>query len=175
VVFACALLFAVLGTGCLAHRYGDATLQERTDLVSITPDRLSLKPVPLDRAATYTLRVRDLPFAIYPTHLRVPLTPTEAELKSNAPWERTKLRVELRAPDGRTFFSNEVALVEAERGRSPGTYHQLIFQLRQPDARPWRAPANLPHFTSYDAVVTVLAPSRNPSQRAILYAETYVR
>ena len=170
-----AAMAGILAGGCLSHRYGDARLQENADIAAITPDRLSLKAVPLGRAATHTLRVRNLPLPIYPTHIRVPLTPAEAELKSNLPWQNLRLRVELRALDGTTFFSNDVSFATAERGRSPGTFHQVDVPLRRPDSRPWRAPENMAPHTSYDAVVTVLQPSGNQNHRAILYGDTYVR
>ena len=166
---------AALSVGCITHHYGDARLQKNSDLVSITADRFSLKSIPLDTSATHTLRVRDLPFALYPTHVLIPITPEEAEMKGDFPWEQVQLRIELRAPDGQTFFSNQIALAGAERGRSPGTYHQVDVQFRQPSSRPWRPPEDMPHFTSYDAVITVLQPSKNPKHRAALYADTYVK
>ena len=170
-----AAVVAVFSAGCLSHRYGDARLQKNSDLVSITADPLSLKSVPLDRAATHTLHVKDLPFVIYPTHARISLTPAEAELKESFPWSPVQLRVELRTPEGRTFFSNQVSFAKAERGRSPGTYHQVEVQVRQPSSRPWRPPEDMPHFTTYDAVVTVIQPSSNPKHSVTLYADTYVR
>ena len=172
-----ACCFAVLATllaGCLTHHYGDARLRENSDALTITQDRFFLKPVPLDRITTHTLHVRGIPFAIYPTHLLVPLTPAEAELKSGFPWEDVRLRIEFRTTDGQSFFSKEVSFATAERGRSPGTYHQLDVQFRQPERRSWRPPEDLPHYTDYDIVVTVLQPSRNKNS-ATLYAETYVK
>jgi hypothetical protein len=167
-------LLAVLLAGCVVHHYGDARLREKSDALGITADRLSLKPVPLDQVGTHTLHARNLPFPIYPTHLRIPLTPAESELKGNLPWQKARLRIEMRTTDGQPFFSKEVSLADAERGRSPGTYHELNVQFRQPDRRSWRAPENMPHHTDYDVVVTVLQASAHPN-RATLYADTYVR
>jgi hypothetical protein len=167
-------LAATLLTGCLTHRYGDARLRENSDALTVTQDRFYLKPVPLDRVATHTLQVRGIPFAIYPTHLLVPLTPTEAELKSGFPWEEVRLRITFQTVDGQQFFSKEVSLAEAERGRSPGTYHQLDVQFRPPERHSWRPPENMPHYTDYDIVVAVLQPSRSKNS-ATLYAETYVK
>ena len=167
-------LVAALLAGCLVHHYGDARLRENSDALGITADRLSLEPVPLERAGTHTLHVRNLPFPIYPTHLRIPLTPAEAELKDDFPWQKTRLRIEFRTTDGQSFFSKEVLLDAAERGRSPGTYHEVNVQFRQPDRRSWRAPENMPPYTDYDVIVTVLQPSRHPN-RATLYADTYVK
>lgn len=170
-----ALFVACLSSGCLVHHYGDAKLQENSDAVSITRDRLWLKPIPLNHAVVHVRQVRNLPFAIYPTHLRIPLTPIEAELRQNMPWEKVRLRVDFRAPDGKTFFSKEVSLAKVERGRAPGTYHQIDVLIRRPDERPWRAPEDMPHHTDYDVVTTVLEPSANPKQRAFLYGDTYVK
>jgi hypothetical protein len=173
--FICSIaVSATLLAGCLTHHYGDARLRENSDALTITQDRLYLKPVPLDNVAAHTLQVRGLPFPIYPTHLLIPLTPTEAELKGNFPWQNTQLRIEFRTVEGQSFFSKEITLAEAERGRSPGTYHQLDVQFRPPERRSWRAPENMPHYTSYDVIVTVLQPSRNKN-RVTLYADTYVK
>ena len=171
---ACLAVAVTLLSGCLTHHYGDARLRENSDALTITQDRLYLKPVPLDRAGGHTLQVRGLPFPIYPTHLLIPLTPREAELKQNFPWQNTQLRIEFRTVDGQPFFSKEVSLAQAERGRSPGTYHQVEVQFRPPERRSWRAPENLPHYTDYDIVVSVLQPSRNQNS-ATLYADTYVK
>ena len=162
-------------TGCLVHRYGDARLQKNSDAFSITSDRLTLNPVPLDAAAKHVQQARDLPFPIYPAYLVVPITPAEAELKQNFPWEKTRLRVEFRSPEGTTFFSNEVALAASRPGRSPGTRHQLQVQFGPVSRESWKAPENLPHHTTYDVIVTVLEPSKNKNHRATLYADTYVR
>src|SRR5688572_19518133 len=124
------LSIALCLSGCIVHRYGDAKLQRNADAISVTTDRLYLQPVPLDRAATHTRKVRNLPFPIYPTHLFIPIVPTEAELKRNYPWANAQLRIEFRAADGKPFFSREVALSSAEPGRSPGTRHQLELQFR---------------------------------------------
>jgi hypothetical protein len=161
--------------GCVVHHYGDARLRQNSDFASITPDRFSLKPVPLDRAATLTLHVRDLPFPIYPTHLSIPITPAEAELKERLPWQSARMRIALRATNGEVFFEKEVSLAEAEQGRTPGTYHQLQLQFRPPDRRSWRGPENMPHYTSYDAIVTVIEPSKSRNHSATLYADTYVK
>jgi hypothetical protein len=170
-----ALVVSLACAGCLRHRFGDARLQSNSDAVGITKDRLLLPPVPLDRPATHTLQVRNLPLAIYPTHILVPLTPTDAERRDNFPWAQARVRVEFRTLAGQTFFSNQVALASAERGRSPGTYHQLTIPFRQPELRSWRESTSLPRHTSYDVVVTVLEPSKIKNQRAILFADTYVR
>ena len=162
-------------TGCLTHHYDDARIQKNSDAFSITTDRFYLKPVPLDRVGVHVLHARDLPFPLYPTHLVVPLTPTEAELKGNLPWAKTRLRLQFRAPDGTTFFSKEVSLADAQPGRSPGTKHQLELQFRPVERRSWKPPENMPHYRTYDVVVTVLEPSLNALQRATLYADTYVR
>ncbi len=134
-----------------------------------------MNPVPLDREATHVLQARNLPFPLYPTHLLISITPTEAELKRNFPWEKTRLRIEFRVPDGETFFSKEVALAAAEPGRSPGTRHQLELQFRPVSPQSWKAPDTLPKFTDYDVVITILEPSKNKIHRATLYADTYVR
>ncbi len=168
-------LIAACLSGCLVHHYGDAKLQRNSDAVSITTDRFYLKPVPLDRAATHVLQVCNLPFPIYPTHLVMPIIPTEAELKQNFPWTKARLRIEFRAPDGAAFFSKEIALSEAEPGRSPGTRHQLELQFRPAERQSWKAPANMPQHTDYDVVVTVLEASKNKIHRVTLYADTYVR
>lgn len=162
-------------TGCLTHHYGDARIQKNLDAFSITTDRFYLKPVPLDSVGVHVLHARDLPFPLNPTHLLVPLTPTEAELKQDFPWAKAQLRIEFRAPDGTTFFSKEVSLADAQPGRSPGTKHQLELQFRPVERRSWKAPENMPHYTTYDVVVTVLEPSLNTIHRATLYADTYVR
>ena len=166
---------AMVLSGCLTHHYGDARLRERTDAFSITPDRFYLKPIPLDRMATHTLHVRELPFPIYPTHLSVAITPVVAEMKGGFPWEELKLRIEFRSTSGETFFSKEISLVDALRGHSPETYHQLELKFREPEPQSWRAPKNMPHHTSYDVIVTVLQPSKNKNHSATLYADTYVK
>ena len=168
-------LIALCLSGCIVHRYGDAKLQRNADAISVTTDRLYLQPVPLDRAETHVRKVRNLPFPIYPTHLLIPIVPTEAELKRNYPWSDARLRIEFRALDGRAFFSKEVALSDAEAGRSPGTRHQLELQFRPAERQSWKAPANMPSHTDYDVVVTVIEPSKNKIHRATLYADTYVR
>jgi hypothetical protein len=165
----------LVAAGCTSHRFGDARIQNVRDLGGVKTDRLVLEAVPIGQAGTHTLAVRDLPFALYPTHLRVPLTPTEAEAKGTPPWQDARLRIEFRAPNGTNFFSRELSLAEAERGRSPGTYHQLDVPFRQPDRTPWRGSTTLPQHTDYDVVVTVLTPSRSKTQRAILMADTYVK
>ena len=167
-------LLVALVTGCLVHHYGDARLRENSDALGVTADRLSLKPVYLDQIGMQTLHVRNLPFPIYPTDLRIPLTPAEAELKQNLPWQNTRLRIEFKTTDGQPFFSKEVSLANAEHGRSPGAYHELDVQFRQRNSTSWRAPENMPHYTDYDVVVTVLQPSRHPN-RATLYGDTYVK
>ena len=91
------------------------------------------------------------------------------------PWADARLRVEFRALDGKTFFSREVSLSEAEPGRSPRTRHQLELQFRPVERQSWKGPANMPQHTDYDVVVTVLEPSKNKIHRATLYADTYVR
>jgi hypothetical protein len=168
-------IVALSVTGCLVHRYGDARLQRNSDALSITSDRLYLNPIPLDRAATHVRQVRNLPFPIYPTHLLLPITPTEAELKQNPPWEQAKLRIEFRALDGKVFFSGELDLADAQPGRSPGTRHQLQLAFRAPHRESWKAPEGLPSHTDYDVVATVLQPSKNEIHRATLYTDTYVR
>ena len=162
-------------TGCLVHRYGDARLQRNSDAFAITSDRLHLTPIPLDRAARHVRQVRNLPFPIYPTHLLIPITPTEAELKQNLPWEQAKLRVEFRGSDGKTFFSKDIDLAGAQPGRSPGTRHQLQLQFRPAQRELWKAHEDLPPHTDYDVVATVLQPSKNQIHRATLYTDTYVR
>ena len=166
---------ALSATGCLVHRYGDARLQRNSDALAITSDRLYVNPIPLDRAATHVRQVRNLPFPIYPTHLLIPITPTEAELKQNRPWDQARLRLEFRAPDGKVFFSREIELASAQPGRSPGTRHQLLFPFRTPQRESWKAPEDLPSHTDYDVVATVLQPSKNAIHRATLYTDTYVR
>ena len=162
-------------TGCLIHRYGDARLQRNSDVLAITSDRLYVNPFPLDRAATHVRQVRNLPFPMYPTHLLIPITPTEAELKRNRPWDQAKLRLEFRALDGNVFFSREIELANAQPGRSPGTRHQLLFPFRTPQRESCKAPDDLPRHTDYDVVATVLQPSKKEIHRAILYTDTYVR
>lgn len=166
---------ALLSAGCTIHHFGDARIQNNRDIAGIKPDRFYLKSLPIDRAEEHTLHVRDLPFAIYPTHLVVPITPNEAEMKEGFPWEEAKLRIQLRAPDGDVFFSKEVALRDAQRGLSPGTAHQIELQFRPGELRSWRAPEKGPNHTSYDLVVTVLQPSQNKNHRVEFYATTYVR
>lgn len=166
---------AALASGCLVHRYGDARLQRNSDALSITSDRLYLKPVPLDRRATHVREVRNLPLALYPSHLLIPITPTEAELKTNRPWDNAKLRIEFRALDGNVFFSRVVNLATAQPGRSPGTRHQLDVQFRPLPRESWKPDPNLPQHTDYDVVVTVLEPSKNDIHRATPYTDTYVR
>ena len=173
--FAVASIALALLAGCLTHHYGDARLQENSDAFTITTDRLNFRPVPLDRAATHVLRARDLPMPLYPTHLLVPITPTEAERKENLPWAKTRLRIEFRALDGTVFFAKEVSLADAQPGRSPGTRHQLELPFRPVARQSWKAAENTPHHMSYDVVVTVLEPSLNRIHRATLYADTYVR
>jgi len=168
-------LAAVIFTGCVTRHFGDARIQKRPDAFSITADRFSLRPVPLDPPGAHVLHALDLPFPLYPTHLLVPLTPTEAELKQDFPWAQARLRIEFRAPDGVSFFSTDVALADAQPGRTPGTKHQLELQFRPTERRSWKAPENMPHHTSYDVLVTVLEPSLNKTHRATLYASTYVR
>ena len=169
------LVVAACVSGCLVHSYGDALLQKNSDAVSVSTDRFYLKPVPLDREATHVLQARNLPFPLYPTHVLIPITPTEAELKRSGPWEKARLRIEFRAPDGKIFFSKDVALAEAEPGRSPGARHQLALQFRSAARQSWKASEGLPSFTDYDVLVTVLEPSKNKIHRATLYADTYVR
>jgi hypothetical protein len=164
-----------LAGGCLVHRYGDARLQRNSDALSITADRLYVQPVPLDRRATHVREVRNLPLALYPSHLLIPITPAEAELKANRPWDNAKLRIEFRAPNGPAFFSRELDLASAQPGRSPGTRHQLDVQFRPLPRESWKPDPNLPQHTSYDIVVTVLVPSKNDIHRATLYTDTYVR
>jgi hypothetical protein len=173
--FAVASLAAVLLSGCLTHHYGDVRLQENSDALTITTDRLYFKPVPLDRAARHVLHARDLPLPLFPTHLLVPTTPTEAELKNGFPWAGARLRIEFHSLDGAVFFSKEVSLADAQPGRSPGTHHQLALQFRPAERQSWKAPDKMPPHTSYDVVVTVLQPSLNKIHRATLYADTYVR
>jgi hypothetical protein len=166
---------ALLNSSCTTHRFGDARIQNNRDLAGVISDRFYLKPVPIDRAATHTLQVRNLPLAMYPTHLLLRLTPTEAEMKRNVPWENARLSIEFRAMDGRAFFSKEIALSEGQRGLSPGTSHQLELQFRPAERRAWRAPENMARYTDYNVVVTVTEPSRNKNHRIELYADTYVR
>jgi hypothetical protein len=169
-------IVAACFAGCLVHRYGDARLQRNSDALSITSDRLYLKPVPIDRPATQVQQVRNLPFPIYPSHLLIPITPAEAELKTSRPWQKAKMRIEFRSgAPARTFFSNEVELAHAQPGRSPGTRHQLDVQFRAPQRESWRAPEDMPQLTEYDVVVTVLEPSKNKIHQATLYTDTYVR
>jgi hypothetical protein len=173
--FAVAAVAAISFAGCLTHHYGDARLQENSDALTITTDRLYFKPVPLDGRATHILHARNLPLPIYPTHLLVPITPTEAERKQNFPWAKARLRVEFRALDGTAFFSKEVSLADAQPGRSPGTHHQLDLQFRPVERQSWKPSDKMPPHTSYDVVVTVLEPSMNKIHRATFYADTYVR
>src|ERR1051325_7638716 len=112
-----------LCAGCTTHRFGDARIRNNYDFAGISVDRFYLKSVPIDRAGTNILRVRNLPLAMYPTHLMLRITPNEAELKQELPWENAKLRIEFRAPNGQNFFSKELALIDAQRGSSPGTFH----------------------------------------------------
>lgn len=144
-------------------------------MAGVISDRLYLKPVPLDSAATHTLHVRNLPLPMYPTHLVLWLTPTEAEMKQNPPWENARLAIEFRALDGKRFFAKEIAMRDAQRGISPGTTHQLTLQFRPGDRHAWRAPENMPHYTDYDIIVAVIEPSKSKSHRIELYAGTYVR
>ena len=165
----------LLCAGCTTHRFGDARIQNNRDLVGISADRFYLKPVPIDAAGMHTLRVRNLPLAMYPTHLMLRLTPAEAEMKSETPWEDARVLIEFRTTNGQMFFSKEIVLREAQRGLSPGTAHQLELQFRPAERRAWRAPENMPHYTDYDVIVTVIGPSRNQNHRIELYADTYVR
>ena len=166
---------ALLCAGCTTHRFGDARIQNNRDFMGIAVDRFYLKAVPIDRAEAHTLHVRNLPLAVYPTHLVLPITPTEAEMKQDFPWENASLRIEFRAPNGQTFFSKEIALRDAQRGLSPGTSHQLELQFRPVERRAWRAAENMPHYPDYDVVVTVLEPSKNKNHHVELSADTYVR
>lgn len=166
---------ALLCAGCTTHRFGDARIRNNRDFAGVVADRFSLKPLPIDRAAAHTLRIRNLPLAMYSTHLVLRLTPYEAEMKEDVPWEDARLLIEFRVPDGQPFFSKEVALRDAQRGLSPGTSHQLELQFRPAERHAWRAPENMPHYTDYDVVVTVLEPSKNKNHRVELYAGTYVR
>lgn len=166
---------ALFCAGCTTHQFGDARIQNNRDVAGVVSDRFYLKTVPLDRAGAHTLRVRNLPLPMYPTHLVLWLTPTEAEMKENVPWENTRLLIEFRAPNGETFFSKEVAMRNAQRGVSPGTAHQLTLQFRPGERHAWRAPENMPHYTDYDVIVTVVEPSKNKNHRIELYAGTYVR
>ena len=173
------VLLAVLSVtfaGCLVHSYGDARLQRNSDALAITSDRLYLKQVPLDRSGTHVRQARNLPLPIYPTHLEIPITPTESELKGNAPWSGAKIRIEFRTPPpaSQAFFSNEVNLAGAQPGRSPGTRHQLDVPFRAPQRESWRVDESLPKHTDYDVVVTVLEPSKNKIHQATLYVDTYV-
>ena len=173
--FAAVASIALLLSGCTIHRFGEARIQNNSDLAGITADAFTLPAVPLGQAGTHTLHVRDLPFAIYPTHLMIALTPAEAALKEHFPWDDAKVRVDFRATNGQVFFSEEIALREARRGLSPGAAHQLELQFRPAPERPWRAPEDMPSYTSYDVVVDVLQPSANKNHRARLYANVYVR
>ena len=166
---------ALLYAGCTTHRYGDARIQNNRDFASVVGDRFYLKPIPIDRVATHTLQVRNLPLPMYPTRLMLPLTPTEAEMKRDLPWENARLLIEFRAPNGQTFFSKEIALQDAQRGLSPGTSHQVTLSFRPGERHAWRAPENMPHYTDYDVIVTVIEPSKNKNHRVELYAGTYVR
>ena len=169
------LLTAACLSGCLVHHYGDAKLQRNSDALAVTTDRLYLQSVPLDQAATHVRKVRNLPFPIYPTHLVIPIVPTEAELKQDFPWTAARLRIEFRALNGETFFSKEIELSEAQPGRSPGTRHQLERQFRPGERQSWKGPADMPSHTDYDVVITVLEASKNKIHRVTLYADTYVR
>ena len=172
---ACAFALAAL-CGChTTYFFGDARIQRNPDLSSVSPDRFYLPPVPLGAAGTHVFAVRNLAFALYPTHLTVPITPAEAELEADFPWADSRMRIEFRDLEGETFFSREVALAEAARGRSAGTHHQIELAFRHNEGRPWAAPTNMPPHTSYDVIVTVLEPSRNPNHRAELHTTTYVR
>lgn len=166
---------ALLCAGCTTHRFGDARIQNNRDFAGISADRFYLKPIPVDRIGTNFLHVRNLPLAMYPTHLLLRLTPNEAEMREDVPWENTRLLIEFRTPDGQPFFSKEVALRDAQRGLAPGTSHQVELQFRPAERRAWRAPENMPHYTDYDVIVTVLEPSKNKNHRVELYAGTYVR
>ena len=168
-------LALLCGGGCTTHRFQDARIKNNRDVAGVVGDRFYLKPIPIGRTETHTLNVRHLPLAIYPTHIVLRLTPTEAGMKQDAPWENTRLSIEFRAMDGQTFFTKEVALRDAQRGLSPGTSHQLALQFRPAERRAWRAPENMPHYTNYDVIVTVLEPSNNKDHRIELYADTYVR
>jgi hypothetical protein len=119
--------------------------------------------------------VRDLPLPIFPTALFVPITPAEADLKEGFPWQEVRLHIEFRAPASEAFFVTNVALADAQRGRSPRTHHQIELQFRPPDRHPWRAPENMPHSTSYDVIVKVLHPSQNRNHQATLYGDTFVK
>lgn len=166
---------AVTLTGCITHRYGDARIQKNSDALSITADQFYLKPVPLGQIGVHVLEARGLPLPLFPSHLLVPITPNEAELKQEFPWARARLRIEFRALDGTIFFSKEIALADARPGHSPGTSHELDVPFRTSNAQPWKAPEDMPHYTSYDVIVTVLEPSSNAIHRATLYGDTYVR
>jgi hypothetical protein len=171
-----ALVLSLALCGChTTHRFGDARIRRNADFMSVTVDRFYLPGVPLGQVSTNVLQVRDLAFALYPTHVVVPITPREAELRENFPWDQTRLRIEFLDLAGTSFFSAEVALADASRGRSPGTYHQIELPFRHHEGRLWAAPLNLPQHTDYDVVVTVLEPSENPDHRAELYAHTHVR
>jgi hypothetical protein len=166
---------AFLLAGCTIHRFGDARIQNNRDFAGITPDRFYLKSVPLDRVAAHTLHVRDVPFAMYPTHVVIGIMPNEAEIKENPPWQDAELRIEFRTPEGKTFFSKDITLRDAQRGIAPGTAHQIELQFRPAELRAWRAPEDMPNYTSYDVVVNVLQPSRNKDHHARFYANIYVR
>ena len=162
--------------GChTTHSFGDARIQRNADLSTVSPDRFYLPAVPLGAPGTHVFEVRHLAFALYPTHLTVPITPGEAELDGDFPWADARVRIEFRDLEGDIFFSREVALAEAVRGRSAGTHHQVELAFRRNEGRPWAAPTNMPPHTSYDVIVTVLEPSRNPNHRAELHTTTYVR
>src|ERR1043166_4743887 len=171
--FLAMLAIAVLLCGChTTHRFGDARIRDNWNFPLVAADYLYTKSVPVGYLTTNVLHVRKLPYPLYPTDLVLPITLREAELKRDFPWEATRLRVDFLTPDGKVFFEREIDLSEAKHDiayNAFSTEPQLELRFRPvpvhlgtPDSK----------HTTYDIVVAVITPSRNPNHRVSFRADT---
>lgn len=162
-------LFAALSLGgCYYSWYGDLRVQHNASILSNSVDDYQLPPQPVDRVATFTMHVRDLPsWGWYPSALHVIVdNQTTAWKMQMSPKEGNglSLRLSLRTVEGRELWAKtyELSAMHADGSYGRNGKGIVLYPLFHD------IPEDLPELRSYDVVLEVLKPSVHAGDQVVV-------
>lgn len=168
-------LLAITFAGCATYKkYGDVTLLDRKDIVWTMLDELRFQHIPLDEPSTKVWRIRALPVGILPTayYITVPFEEHSKHL-TDQPWRDVVILVEAVDLRGKILYTRKIDFSKDWKGSSmPGPRGQRRIWILGTD---WRENLSNPQFQSYDLRVTVLSPSKRPSDSLQVEAMTRIQ